>query len=275
MLANAPRVYPKLSRGLFLGQVRLAQAGAQPGMPQQSTDPVQNLEVNGATLQAQVGPSSQQGGAAPAAGGASPSPSPGSQTLMALIDSGASISCINQSDAQSMGLQQISETQLGGVGGSEVSPIYAAAITLPQFGVTVDPVQIAGVANPLPNVDMLIGRDILAQLDFNYNGGQGAFTLQNSSAASPAAQSTPTTQNQVSANPPTPGTVPPPPAQSFQPQNPVTPGTAAQPGAAPSQPLPQPPPSTTILGMSPPVAVGVGVLGAGAIVGGLFLLKVL
>lgn len=223
-LSTRPKIYPRLARQpLFLGQVRLAQG-----------DPSTNLAVNGAILQVEVTP--------PGGGG-------GGQTYSAMIDTGASITCINMSLAQTLGLQQVSSTLLGGVGGSSEAPIYAAALKVPQFGVTVDPVQIAGVNNPLPGVDMLIGRDILRQLHLDWHGGNGAFTLENETPP-------PTTQNQVAAAPPTPGTV-------------------AQPGAAPQGNLPQPPAGATILGMKPLVAAGVGAAGVGLIVGGLFLFDVL
>jgi hypothetical protein len=240
-VSNRPRVYPRLSRGLFLGEVRMAQGmPADQSMANPQMDPVTNLAVNGAILKVQVGvPSSYQ-----QAGGAAAAP----QTFSAMIDSGASISCITIQAAQQLNLPQVSSTMLGGVGGSGEAPIYATSLNLVDYGVTVDPVQIAGVSNPLPGVDMLIGRDILRQLDFDYQGSQGAFTIKQTAQA-------PTTQNQVAAQPPTPGTVAP---QGVQPQG----------------NLPQPPPTSTILGMSPLVAAGAGVVAVGAIVGGLFLFKV-
>jgi hypothetical protein len=226
-LSTRPRQYPRLNQGLFLGEVKMVGT--------RRLGSADDLVRDGAILQVQV--------SSPAAGGGG-----NPQSFTAMIDSGASISCINIGAAQQLGLQQVSSTQLGGVGGVSEAPIYAAALTLPQFSVTVDPVQIAGVANPLPNVDMLIGRDVLRSLHFDYHGGQGAFTITQEEAP-------PTTQNQVAAAPPTPGTV-------------------AQPGAPP-QNLPQPPGSSTILGMKPLVAVGAGVAGLGLVAGALFLFKIL
>lgn len=250
-LSTRPRTYPRLSRGpLFLGEVRMA--GQRPPslgiprlgqgvMPNSGMDAVSNLAINGAILQVEVRvPAGYQQG-----GGAGGNPA----TFTAMIDSGASITCINISAAQALGIPQVSSTQLGGVGGSSEAPIYAAALTLPEYGVTVDPVQIAGVGNPLPGVDMLIGRDLLRFLEFTYQGSQGAFTITQTADA-------PTTQNSVSASP-------------------ATPGTVIQPGMTPQTGLPQPPAGTTILGMKPLVAAGVGLAGAGLIVGGLFLFDVL
>jgi len=242
-LSTRPRSYPRLARGpLFLGEIKIAHHPklGQGVMPGAQMDPVMNLAVNGAILQVQVSIPAAYG----QAGGSGGAP----QTFTAMIDSGASISCINIGAAQQLGLPQVSSTQLGGVGGSSEAPIYAAALVLPEYNVTVDPVQIAGVGNPLPGVDMLIGRDILRMLDFDYRGSEGKFTITQTAEA-------PTTQNQVQAAPPTPGTVAP---QGMQPQT----------------GLPQPPASGTILGMKPLVAAGVGVAGAGLIIGSLFLFDV-
>lgn len=235
-LTMRPRSYPRLARNpSFLGEVKIKLVrGMGQGMGQM--DAVTALAVNGAILQVQVSPPAGYGGGTP-------------KTFTAMVDSGASITCINIGAAQTLEIPQVSSTQLGGVGGMSEAPIYAAALVLPEYGVTVDPIQIAGVGNPLPGVDMLIGRDLLRFLEFDYKGSQGAFTISQTADA-------PTTQNQVSAQPPTPGTV-------------------VQPGPAQPNPnLPQPPAGTTILGMKPLVAAGVGAAGIGLVIGGLFLFDV-
>jgi len=259
------QVFP-FARVPMLGRARLAQ-----GMQQPQLSAADNLAQNGAILQVTVGvPSAYaQGG-----GGGTP------KTLTAMVDSGASISCITMQAAQSIGLPQVSSTQLGGVGGMTQAPVYGVALTLVQFGVTIDPVQIAGVANPLPGVDMLIGRDVLRSgnggLVFTYHGSTGVFTIQTDSPASgtaPAPGAAP-----IASAPPAPGPIPTqplqqgtPPAQPMaQTQGPATP-------PPPQQNLPQPTASSggTVLGMKPGVAAGVGagILAAGA--GALHLLKVI
>ncbi len=220
----------------FLGKVRLAQGfdpsmfpGAS-GMPPAATAAGQ-LAQNGAILNVQVA-----------------SPNGGTPvTVQAMIDTGASISTMNSTIAQNAGLQQTGETQLGGVGGIQTSAIYAAALTLPDYGVTVNPIQVATVPGGLPGVDMLIGRDILENLVLNYDGSQGAFTLTQGTGA----PQTPTTQNQVAAAPPTPGTIP-------------------QPGQPAQGPLPQPPRPSV-----PWAWIGGGVAAVGLGIGALFLFKVL
>jgi len=187
------------------------------------------LAQNGAILTVQI--SSPSGGAP--------------VTIQAMIDTGASISTINAQVAQNAGLQQTGSTQLGGVGGVQDSAIYAAAITMSDYGVTVNPVQVASVPGQLPApADMLIGRDILENLVLNWDGSQGAFTLTQ------GAPPPPTTANQGTTAAPTPGTV-------------------AQPGAA-HQSLPQPPAASFPWVW---VAGGAAVVGLG--IGGLFLFKVL
>jgi hypothetical protein len=238
-----------LDRGPMLGRVRLGQM-----QDQQQLSAPDNLLQNGAILQVSVSvPSAYaQGG-----GGGQ------SQTLTAMIDSGASISCITIDKAQAIGLPQVSQTQLGGVGGMTMAPVYGAALNLTQFGVNVDPVQIAGVANPLPNVDMLIGRDLLAKnLNFSYHGGQGAFTLTTDTGA-PVAGVTPAPGQPIPTQPMQ--GMPAPAAQAAPPPPPAAPGS-----------LPQPPAGGgTVLGMSPVVAIGVGtgILAVGA--GALHLFKVI
>lgn len=235
-----------LDRLPMLGRARLGQQG----FPQQQLSPADNLLQNGAILQVSVSVPS-----AYAQGGGTGQP----MTLTAMIDSGASISCIMTDKAQAIGLPQVSQTQLGGVGGMTMAPVYGAALNLTQFGVNVDPVQIAGVSNPLPGVDMLVGRDILKNLIFTYKGSEGAFTLASDTAA-PATGGTPAPGQPIPTQPmpgmPAPAATapPPPPAQGNLPQPPASDGT--------------------VLGMKPVVAAGVGagILAAGA--GALHLFKV-
>lgn len=216
-------------------RVRLAQAAQQyyPGMAPPS-DPATSLAQQGAIVQVTVGPPSAGGGGQ-------------QQQLQAMIDTGASISGITLQAAQQLGLQAVGSTQLGGVGGTSQAPIYAAALAVPQFNVSVDPLQIAGVSAGLP-VDMLIGRDILRNLILTYYGVRGNFTLaQDTSAPAPAPAPAPGAQVPVAGQPQGP---PPPPI----------PGTQAA--------LPQPPPSAFPVW---PVVAGVG---AAALTAGAFLLKI-
>lgn len=154
-------------RPALLGPARLAQAGLPAGMMPSPTpaNAADQLTQNGAIVQVTLTKPAAGGGGTPV-------------TLNAMIDTGASISTIQDSVAQKAGLQQTGSTELSGVGGAQTSPIYAAALAIPQFGVTVPAVEVASVQNPFPGVDMLIGRDILANLELDYHGLQGAFSIK-------------------------------------------------------------------------------------------------
>lgn len=195
----------------FLGQVRMAQNSSE------------QLRRDGPVLQVELSP---------------PDGGP-SVTILAMVDTGASITTVNSQIAQSSGLPQTGSTQLSGVGGVQQSSIHAAAVNLPQYGVKVDVVQVATVPGQLPGVDMLIGRDLLQNLSLEYHGSEGVFNLTEDTAP--------------------PGTV----------AAPATPGTVLEPGAAP-QNLPQPPASKSAL---PWILGGVAAVGLG--IGALFLFKVL
>lgn len=224
MLARRPFIRPP-----FMGNARLRRLGqgfdpsmfpGAQGMP--AMNAVQQLAQNGAILNVEV--SSPSGGAP--------------VTIKAMIDTGASITTIHSQIAESAGLQPVGQTQLSGVGGVQMSTIYAAAVTLPDYSVTMNPVQVASIPGGLPGIDMLIGRDMLMYMTMTYQGSQGAFQLVQD------------------ATPPT--TV----------ANPATPGTL--PGAGPMvQNLPQPPKTS-----NPWLWIGGGVAATGLIVGSLFLFKV-
>jgi hypothetical protein len=52
----------------------------------------------------------------------------------ALIDTGASTDCIDETFARSIGLPQIDEAPLGGVGGIHLAPVFVAWIEVPAVG---------------------------------------------------------------------------------------------------------------------------------------------
>jgi predicted aspartyl protease len=149
-------------RPALLGPIRLAQAGFPAAGPANAVD---QLMADGAIVQVTL--------TKPAAGGAGTP-----VTLNAMIDTGASISTVQDSVAQRAGLQQTGSTQLSGVGGVQTSPIYAASLAIPEFGVTVDAIEVASVQNPFPGVEMLLGRDLLRNLSLEYHGLQGQFALK-------------------------------------------------------------------------------------------------
>lgn len=151
----------QLDQPAFLGEVRLAQGLPADYAPQNAAD---QLAMEGAIVDVTINKPSAGGSGTPV-------------TLKAMIDTGASISTIQDSVAQRAGLQQTGSTQLSGVGGVQTSPIYAASLAIPKFNVTVPAIEVASITNPFPGVEMLIGRDILSSLNLDYHGMQGQFEL--------------------------------------------------------------------------------------------------
>lgn len=139
------------------------------------------LKANGALVTVILStPKSHAAQAANQGGGPGGAP----QTVKGMIDTGASISTVSPQVAAAAGLVQTGTVPLSGVGGGGEDPVYAASMTLPDFNITVDPIEIGGVGLPMPGVDMLVGRDILAHnLQLSFHGGQGAFSLATDSPA--------------------------------------------------------------------------------------------
>lgn len=159
--------------GLLGRRLRLAQA-PPPGATQSAADVAEQLRQHGAVVTVVIAApkTSQQA----AAGQAAP-PVGTPQTVKGMVDTGASISTVSDQVAQGAGLIQTGSVPLGGVGGTSERPIYAASFSLPEWGVTVDPIEVGGVTIPMPGIDILVGRDILRALDLAYHGVQGAFQL--------------------------------------------------------------------------------------------------
>lgn len=147
-----------------LGRVRLAQGYQQP------LDVVEQLRRDGAVVDVVISAPASQSAAGQGTAGTS-------QTVRGMIDTGASISTVSDAVAAGAGLVQTGSVPLGGVGGTSERPIYAASFTLPKWGVTVDPIEVAGVTIPMPGIDILVGRDILRAIDLSYRGPAGAFSL--------------------------------------------------------------------------------------------------
>lgn len=102
---------------------------------------------------------------------------PAPEELVALIDTGASISAIDAAIAQRLGLLQTGSIQVGGVGGMSTQPVFAAALELPEFSIAFDPLSLSGAALPSDKFQMLLGRNILCNLRMTYDGPSGTFNL--------------------------------------------------------------------------------------------------
>jgi predicted aspartyl protease len=96
---------------------------------------------------------------------------------LALIDTGASDSCIDEQLAQQLGLMPVDRRQVGGVAGQQLHYVYLAHLTVPNLGMqTLGPfigVNLGGVHK------VIMGRDFLTHTILIYNGEEGEITICN------------------------------------------------------------------------------------------------
>lgn len=100
-----------------------------------------------------------------------------SKTIIALIDTGASGSCVNESVAKELGLIARDIVSISTPSGITQQPIYDLGISLPKL---TD--RIINVAAPGSNLEnqpyqALIGRDILSICTLIYNGWDNSYQL--------------------------------------------------------------------------------------------------
>jgi hypothetical protein len=105
----------------------------------------------------------------------------GAETVMeevqALVDTGASITAVNMSVAERLGLVATGSLELGGVTGSATRPIYGVRLVMPEPGYTFDPIQVVGADLNTPDFEVLIGRNLLCSMLMTYDGTRGQFAL--------------------------------------------------------------------------------------------------
>lgn len=100
-------------------------------------------------------------------------------TVMALIDTGASITVINPQIAVTSGLRQVGIARISTTGLVSEMPEYTAAIHFPNSKLKgFDPVRV--IACPLPGSEFscIIGRDILEKWRLVYDGRTGEVQIE-------------------------------------------------------------------------------------------------
>jgi hypothetical protein len=138
-------------------------------------------ETDGATIEVLVGLSGREIRLLRAAG----SPVPQPVTLLALIDTGAQVSCVDPDAITRLPLAHYGFTQVNApaVGGFGFAIQYAVSLTIPHpsgnaadnFHVTDLP--LTEVPLGLFGCDVLLGRDVLARCVFRFDGPALAFIL--------------------------------------------------------------------------------------------------
>jgi hypothetical protein len=174
----------------------LIQPPPAPGQPGQIAPPHVSLVAHGPTILAQIGFD-------PAFFGAIASPAPPALTLptpsaavddaqqqgappplppvapvLALIDTGASNSCIDDTLAIQLNLPLINRVRVGGVHGGELLCVYLGKLSIPQLGFS-RAGQFIGAKMEQGNQAhrALIGRDLLANMLMVYDGTTGRVKL--------------------------------------------------------------------------------------------------
>lgn len=144
-----------------------------PFLGQSPAELVERLRKDGAIVNIQIQVPAALAQQLQAQGQAVPPP----QIVKGMIDTGASISTVSDEVASAAGLQQVGSVPIGGVGGMSTRPIYSAYFGMPDYGVAVDPIEIAGVSLPVGGFQVLVGRDVLKALQLTYTGPHGVFAL--------------------------------------------------------------------------------------------------
>ena len=128
--------------------------------------PARGLERYGPTIVAIVGKVAAEGAPQPGV--------PPVQTV-ALIDTGATTSCIDEKLAQKLSLPVIDRRYVGGVGGRKKHNVYMAHMVVPALRLESKGAFLGVDLSAYQPV--LLGRDFLANIILTYNGPSGRITL--------------------------------------------------------------------------------------------------
>ena len=100
-----------------------------------------------------------------------------STRLRALIDTGASLSCINDDVAKTLNLVARDKQMVGNAGGGSEQFLYDVGFHLPIPNTHILPLQVFGVNLKNQPYQALIGRDVLKFCNFIYSGASSFWTL--------------------------------------------------------------------------------------------------
>lgn len=157
----------------FRQNSKLIGASRGPRLGQDFSQVVEELRKRGAIMPVQIGIPSSLAAQMTAQGQTPPPP----EEIMALVDTGASITAINVTVAQRLGLPVTGSIQIGGATGVADQPLYAALFRLPDPFVEWDPMTLAGANLSGTPFDILIGRNVLCSMTLSYDGKSGRFSL--------------------------------------------------------------------------------------------------
>lgn len=109
---------------------------------------------------------------------------PPSQTGVAAIDTGASLTCVHEPLLTGLGLNPVGMATTGTAAGQVQKPLYVARLLVPQIGWTLD-IQVLAVdltgqminTTPPQPIIALLGRNLLRNCVLLWNGTAGIWTL--------------------------------------------------------------------------------------------------
>lgn len=96
---------------------------------------------------------------------------------MALVDTGASVTAIDVSLAQRLGLPVTGEIDIAHAGGISKQPVYSALFRIPDPFVEWDPMAVSGSTLSGAPFQILIGRNVLCSMTLSYDGKSGRFSM--------------------------------------------------------------------------------------------------
>ena len=95
----------------------------------------------------------------------------------ALVDTGASCCCVEESLLQRMKLQPVSQINVSSPNGNRLQNVYFARLTFPGSPIPPLELQVVGVQMNQGQTISLIGRDLLRHFLLVYNGPMGSYTI--------------------------------------------------------------------------------------------------
>ena len=95
---------------------------------------------------------------------------------LALIDTGATRTCVDIAKAEEAGMNVVGAGQINSAAGPRKVPLFAAKVEIKRVGVLTSP-RCLGVDLQGQDIIALIGRDLLRRAVFVYNGTNGTVSL--------------------------------------------------------------------------------------------------
>jgi hypothetical protein len=137
------------------------------------------VEPDGVIIRVVVGVTGARTAALLAAGQVPPRP----VLLRGVIDTGTDVTAVASAALQQLGLVRVRRLSSHTAGGTIIANIFELSLTVPPWGhltaalLVFDHLEVMELVQAPPNIDVLVGRDVLAQALMVYDGRRGECTL--------------------------------------------------------------------------------------------------